>query len=91
MASTIKTAMLDPDIMFGQDVIADPEIAPQLQDRERTPIKAYRKGTFPHRKPDISTPEQMRISPGGKRSHLKIALSFYLVAQSAQNRNVMSR
>lgn len=56
MATEIKTALLDPDIMFGQDVIAHPEIAPQLQDRERTPfIKAYRKGTFPHRKPDIST------------------------------------
>ena len=57
MATEIKTALTDPDIMFGQDVIADPKIAPQLQDRTRTPfIKAYPKGTFPDRKPDISTP-----------------------------------
>jgi len=43
--------------MFAEDIIADPELAPQLSEPHREPIiKAYAKGTFPDRKPDISTP-----------------------------------
>lgn len=43
--------------MFVEDIIADPDLAPQLSDPDRIPsIKAYAKGTFPDRPPDISTP-----------------------------------
>ena len=52
-----KTVLLDPDIMFSQGLMADPTLAPQLTDPYRiASIKAYAKGTFPDRKPDISTP-----------------------------------
>jgi len=55
--STFKTRLLDPDIMFAEDIIADPELAPQLSEPHRIPaIKVYAKGTFPDRPPDISTP-----------------------------------
>lgn len=55
--SEIKTKPPDPHTMFVEDIIANPELAPQLSDPQRTPaIKAYAKGTFPDRKPDISTP-----------------------------------
>lgn len=52
-----KSVLLDPDIMFAQDLMADPNLAPQLSDPHRiASIKAYAKGTFPNRRPDISTP-----------------------------------
>jgi hypothetical protein len=55
--STSEFALLDPDIMFSEDIIANPGIAPQLSDPHRVPsIKVYAKGTFPDRPPDISTP-----------------------------------
>jgi hypothetical protein len=54
---TIRTALNDPDIMFSQDLMADPSLAPQLSDPHRiAAIKVYAKGTFPDRQPDISTP-----------------------------------
>ncbi len=56
-AKRIKTVLLDPDIMFAQDIMADPDLAPQLSEPDRVPvIEAYAKGTFPDRVPDISTP-----------------------------------
>ena len=56
-SSTFKTVLLDPDIMFCQDLMADPSLAPQLTNRDRiASIKVYAKGAFPDRKPDISTP-----------------------------------
>ena len=56
-ASTSENALLDPDIMFTEDLIANPGLAPQLSDPHRVPnIKVYAKGTFPDRPPDISTP-----------------------------------
>lgn len=55
--STFTTKLLDPHYLFMQDIIANPELAPQLSEPDRTPIiKAYTKGTFPARPPDISTP-----------------------------------
>ena len=52
-----KTKLLDPDIMFSQDLMADPTLAPQLTEPDRIArIKVYAKGTFTDRKPDISTP-----------------------------------
>lgn len=55
--STFKTVFLDPDIMFSQDLMANPGLAPQLSKPDRVPvIEVYAKGTFPDRKPDISTP-----------------------------------
>ena len=55
--STIRSVLLDPDFLFVQDIIADPDLTPQLSDPNRTPaIKVYAKGTFPDRPPDISTP-----------------------------------
>lgn len=52
-----KAKLLDPSTMFSQDLMADPTLAPQLTDPNRTAsIKAYAKGTFPDRPPDISTP-----------------------------------
>ncbi|MGI8406468.1 MAG: hypothetical protein ACR2OE_17185 [Thermomicrobiales bacterium] len=48
--------LLDPDIMFAQDLMADSDIAPQLRDPLRiASIKAYAKGAFPDRPPDIAT------------------------------------
>lgn len=45
------------DTMFIEDIIADPTLAPQLSDPEHVPhIEVFYKGTFPDRKPDISTP-----------------------------------
>ena len=50
------TVFLDPDIMFAQDLMAEPGVAPQLSDPLRiASIKAYAKGTFPDRMPDIVT------------------------------------
>ena len=47
----------DPDHLFVQDIIANPDLAPQLSEPDRVPIiKAYIKGAFPDREPDISTP-----------------------------------
>ncbi len=55
--STFKSRLLDPDIMFAEDIIADRELAPQLTDPDRiASIKAHAKGTFLNRLPDISTP-----------------------------------
>ena len=55
--SAFRTVLLDPDIMFSQDLMADPTLAPQLTATDRiASIKAYAKGTFPDRPPDISTP-----------------------------------
>lgn len=55
--STIRSALTDPDLMFSQDLMADPSLAPQLSDPDRiATIEAYAKGTFPDRPPDISTP-----------------------------------
>lgn len=52
-----RSVLLDPDIMFAQDLMANPGLAPQLSDPHRiAAIKAYAKGTFPDRTPDISTP-----------------------------------
>lgn len=57
MSTKIRSALTDPDIMFSQDLMADPSLAPQLSDPHRiATIKVYAKGTFPDRKPDISTP-----------------------------------
>lgn len=57
MEANIRSALTDPDIMFSQDLMADPSLAPQLSDPHRVAsIKAYAKGTFPDRTPDISTP-----------------------------------
>ncbi len=42
---------------FVEEIIADPDLAPQLSDPHRIPaIEVYAKGTFPDRTPDISTP-----------------------------------
>ncbi len=47
----------DPYCLFVQDIIADPDLAPQLSDPLRTPaIEVFAKGAFPDRKPNISTP-----------------------------------
>ncbi len=47
----------DPYHQFVQDIVADPNLAPQLSDPLRIPaIEVYAKGTFPDRPPDISTP-----------------------------------
>ncbi len=57
MAESVpSTVFLDPDIMFAQDLMVDPDVAPQLSDPYRiASIKAYAKGTFPDRQPDIVT------------------------------------
>lgn len=56
-SSIFKTVLLDPDIMFSQDLMADPSLAPQLTDPNRiATIEVYASGTFPDRKPDIVTP-----------------------------------
>lgn len=47
----------DAHRLFVEDVIADPNIAPQLQDAHRTPgIRVIVTGTFPDFPPDIRTP-----------------------------------
>jgi hypothetical protein len=52
-----RTVLLDPDIMFSRDLMADPSLAPQLTDPDRiATIEVHARGTFPDRKPDISTP-----------------------------------
>ena len=57
MQSTRKAKPPNPHTMFVEDIIADPSLAPQLSEPHRIPaIKAYAKGTFPDRTPDISTP-----------------------------------
>lgn len=53
----IKTRLLDPDVMMAEDVIADDRLAPEFRLEDRVPlVKAYLKGAFPDRKPDIETP-----------------------------------
>lgn len=53
----MKTRLLDPDVMIAEDVIADDLLAPEFRQEDGVPIvKAYLKGTFPDRKPDIETP-----------------------------------
>jgi hypothetical protein len=43
--------------MFSQDLMRNPDLAPQLSDPYRTAIiEIYAKGAFPDRPPDISTP-----------------------------------
>ncbi len=57
MSTKIRSALTDPDLMFSQDLMENPGLAPQLFDPDRiASIKVYAKGTFPDRKPDISTP-----------------------------------
>jgi hypothetical protein len=52
-----RSVLQNPHNMFVEDVIADPDLAPQLSDPHRTPaIEIFFKGTFPDRVPDISTP-----------------------------------
>jgi len=53
----IRANSREPYHQFIQDIIADPDLAPQLSDSDRVPaIEVYAKGTFPDRPPDISTP-----------------------------------
>jgi hypothetical protein len=52
-----NTVLLDPDIMFSQDLMADPSLAPQLTDPHRiATIEVYARGSFPDREPEIRTP-----------------------------------
>jgi len=52
----IKANLRDSHHLFIQDIIADPDLAPQLSNPHRTPaIKVYAKGTFPDRPPDFTT------------------------------------
>lgn len=52
-----KTTLLEPRKMFSMDLMANPGLAPQFADPSRVAtIEIYTKGTFPDRKPDISTP-----------------------------------
>ena len=51
------TSLRDPGVMMAEDIIADEKLAPEFRLEDRVPlVKAYRKGTFPDRKPDIETP-----------------------------------
>lgn len=57
MAATIPpaTSLNDPDIMFTEDIIADPSVAPQIFDDPRTPkLRIYAHGKGPGN-PDIVT------------------------------------
>ncbi len=57
MAATIPpaTSLNDPDIMFTEDIIADPSVAPQIFDDRRTPkLRIYARGQGPGN-PDIVT------------------------------------
>ncbi len=57
MDEPCKSDLPDPHTMFVEDIVADPSLAPQLSEPDRVPIiESYAKGTFPDRKPDISTP-----------------------------------
>ena len=57
MSTEINGTSTDPDIMFSQDLMANPALAPQLADPLRVAsIKVYAKGTYSERPPDISTP-----------------------------------
>lgn len=58
MASTspTKTLLNDPDLMFTEDIRAEPEIAPQLWENRRIPkLRIYARGQGPGN-PDIVTP-----------------------------------
>ena len=53
----VKSKPLSPMSMFSQDLMADPDLAPQLSDPDRVAvIEVYAKGAFPDRAPDIGTP-----------------------------------
>ncbi len=55
--TTYKTRLLNPRLMFSQDLMANPDLAPQLSEPHRVPvIEIFAKGAFPDRKPDICTP-----------------------------------
>ena len=54
-APTIKRSQNDPDLMFTEDILADPSVAPQLFDNSRVPnLRVYGKGEGPGN-PDIVT------------------------------------
>jgi hypothetical protein len=49
------TSLNDPDIMFTEDIIADPSVAPQIFGDSRTPkLRIYTRGEGPGN-PDIVT------------------------------------
>ena len=49
------TLLNDPDVMFTEDVVADPTVAPQLFDEARVPkLRVYARGEGPGN-PDIVT------------------------------------
>jgi hypothetical protein len=57
MATTVPptTSLNDPDVMFTEDVLADPTVAPQLFDSTSVPkIRVYARGKGPGN-PDIVT------------------------------------
>lgn len=50
-----KTSMNNPVVLFNEDIMADPNIAPELNDPFRSPVlKLFLRGTT-HGKPDIVT------------------------------------
>lgn len=54
--SAIKTSLNNPNVMFTQDILADPSVAPQLFEEHRSPtIRIYARGEGPGN-PDIVTP-----------------------------------
>ena len=57
MATTYppKNSLNNPNVMFTEDIIADPSVAPQIFDSERTPnLRIYARGEGPG-DPDIVT------------------------------------
>lgn len=54
---TILSALADPDVMFSQDVMEDPDVAPELAEPNgKAPVlRIYRRGEGPFGKPDIVT------------------------------------
>ncbi len=53
--SSPTTSFNKPDIMFTEDIIADPSVAPQIFDDARTPnLRIYARGQGPGN-PDIVT------------------------------------
>lgn len=54
-SATIKTSLNNPNVMFTEDILADPSVAPQLFDNPRVPnLRVYAKGAGPGN-PDIIT------------------------------------
>ncbi|MBA3378835.1 MAG: hypothetical protein H0T93_08120 [Chloroflexia bacterium] len=57
MAATIPpaTSLNDPNLMFTEDILADPSVAPQIFESSRTPnLRIYARGQGPGN-PDIVT------------------------------------